>query len=352
MERVGGVMGCDSFDAVFYNSCVIPLEALSVLAFVYDKIHLPGVHLNIEALDTKELNNRIEASRKTGIRSVDDLDQYNALILSLVYSYCPSVFQLSKHKRNSFGTLEDGAKDLAKEIEELYFGPPGPGFFPTIATGHCVPLPGGKNACIDVPARWTYPANSLIYASKNGLPLITTDPAMPIPGLPNEVKSNSTYLSAILATECVKLVLPKIKIIAPWEIEELKDLTKEYFKPFKLRMLKLSKNLNNAISSESTTEEIAKEARFIFETEIEPEMIELQHALSDSGQPWHKKLMNLAKDVPQLVVGFSTLPTNFAIAGVLARLGVFFSDLRSEQLSKDEVRKRGGLYYLLKLSDR
>lgn len=345
-------MSGDSFDAVFYNSCVIPLEALSVLAFVYDKIHLPGIHLNIDGLDIKELEKRIEDSRKKGIRDVDDLDQYNALIFSLIYSYCPSVFQLSKHERKPFGALENGAKDLAKEIEELYFGPSRPEFFPTIANGHCVPLPGGKNACIDVPARWTYPANSLIYSSKEGLPLITTDPAMPIPGLPSDVKSNAKYLSAILATECVKLVLPKIKTIEPWEIEELKDQTREYFKPFKFRMLKLSKNLNDAISSESTAEEITREAKFIFETEIESEMIELQHALSDSGQPWHKKLMDLAKDAPQLVVGFSTLPKNIAIAGILARLGVFLSDLRSEQLSKDEIRKRGGIYYLLKLANR
>jgi hypothetical protein len=343
-------MSKSSYDAVFYNSFAIPLEALSILAFVYDKVHLPGVHINIEGLDRNELINQVKSIREPGIRDLDTLEQCNAMVMALFYSYCPSVFLLSKHERKSFGSLEEGANDLAKEIEELYFGPPKPNFFPTIATGHCVPLPGGKHACIDVPAKWTYPANSLIYSSKEGLPLITIDPTMPIPGLPCEAKSNAQILSTILAMECIKFVLPNIKTIEPWEIEELKDQTKQYFVPFKLRMLKLSKALNAAISSSSTTEEIIKEAKFIFETEISPEMIELKNAISDSGQPWHKKLIDIGKDLPQLVLGFSTLPTNIAIANVLARLGVFFSDIRSEQLSKDEVRKRGGLYYLLKLS--
>lgn len=343
-------MSSNSYDAVFYNSFVLPLEALSILAFVYDKIHLPGVHIDINGLDKNELFKQIESIRKGGIRDTDTLDQYHAMITALVYSYCPSVFQLSKHERKAFGSLEDGAGNLAKEIEELYFGPPKPGFTPTIATGHCVPLPGG--ACIDVPAKWSYPANSLIYSTQECLPLITTNPTMPIPGLPSEVKSNAKILSTILAMECIKLVLPNIKTIEPWEIEELKEKTKEYFVPFKLRMLKLSKVLNSAISSSSTTDEIIKEAKFIFESEVEPEMIELKTAISHSGQPWHNRLIDLTKDMPQLVLGFTTLPSNIAIANVLAKLGVFFSDIRSEQLSKDEARKRGGLYYLLKLSQK
>lgn len=343
-----------SFDIVYYPRQFPDLHTLSFLALLFDKIHLPGVYINIDGLTEKVIIEHIN-ELKTNITDSDSLLFCRAAIFS---SYCLHLKDLFvfNGKPGQMGTLENGANELAKAIEELYFGPPKEGFFPILKTGYNLPLPGNRNSCIDAPGEFTYPANALLYSSKNDIPLLNDDPSMPIPGIPSSAsshhyKSNVTALSSIMAFECIKLMLPKIKMMPSREIMDFRHETKEFIKPFRMEMLKLAKDLNSEIKPEMTVEEIRKEAAFLAETTVIPALNELEQNLNNPSKPWYERAMDTVKDTPQMVAAFATMPTNLAVANMLGKLGSVLVDVNHAQKEKEKKIKRTGFYYLLKLKN-
>ena len=67
--------------------------------------------------------------------------------------------------------------------------------------------------------------------------------------------------------------------------------------------------------------------------------------------PDEENTIGVFKDVPSLTSAFFTMPTNIAIAKVLAKLGEVLTDLRDEELERNQAMKRSGFYYLLKLPE-
>ena len=205
------------------------------------------------------------------------------------------------------------------------------GAHPMYETGFHKALPD-KEQYIDYPGSLHYPATAMIYASRHGIPLINDNLNLPVPALGGvNSKDNARLLTTILAMECANLVLPKIRVLHPREIMEMREDLSKHLQPFRLSLLRLSAELNKAISSTSSLEEILRAARFIVETEVQPTLIELKASIDAPSKRWYSRALEVAKQVPELVTSFATMPTNMAIARVLAALGGILVDMQSEE---------------------
>jgi hypothetical protein len=147
------------------------------------------------------------------------------------------------------------------------------------------------------------------------------------------------------------MVLPKIKPLPPEALKDFRGETAAYVTPFRLAMLRMAKTLNAAITSDMTLAEVQKEAKFLLETTVYPELKELEGAMNDPGKPWYRRAVDLARKAPELAANFITLPKNLAVAKLLGETAKVFADLRDEQLDREQRLNRGGLHYLLKLKE-
>lgn len=339
----------DSLDAVYYSQQVpSSLEVLTVLSLIFDKIYFPGVYIperGIDEAETKKEINRIISLEK---RDIDMLRLVNCMIFALHYKYLKD-FCIFTGKFGYAGILEEGAEKLTMQLEELVFGPPPPNFFPSPHMGFAKGLPGEKEAAVNGPAWLSYPANALIYSLKNGLPLLNDNPYLPVPSLGGvDLKNNAKLLSTILAIECIKMVLPKLKPLSPEEIMEFRQQTRECVKPFRLALLRLSKELNAAIQSDTNLDKVQKEASFLVETTVYPELEELKKVINDPAKPWYRRAVDLAKSVPELVTNFISYPANIAIAKLLGEIASTLADLKDNSEKKQKMMGKG-YYYLLKI---
>jgi len=343
----------DTFDAVYYSSQVpSSYQTLTILSLVFDKIYFPGVYIPSSGIDEIGTLKEIERIKTIGIRNIEDKQLINCMIFSLHNKYLKD-FCIFTGQFGHCGILEDGAQEMTMKLEELIYGPPPPNFTPTPTLGFAKGLPGDREAAVNGPSWLSYPANALIYSVKNDLPLINDNPTLPVPGLGSATpKNNAKLLSTILAIECINVVLPKLKALTPKEIKEFREETRQFVKPFRLAMLKLSKDLNTMIKSDTRLQDIQKEAQFLVETTIYPELEELKEIIHNPSKPWYKRAVDLARSAPELVSNFISMPKNLAIAKILAEIASALADLRDEQLDKEHKMNRCGLYYLLRIKER
>lgn len=247
--------------------------------------------------------------------------------------------------------MEHEAHPLMMALEELVFGPPPPGFTPTLTLGFCKGFHFSDNQIehqVNGPSWLAYPANALVYAAKHQLPLVN-DSTLPVPGIPVTAKDNAKLLATILAIESVKLALPRLKPLSPSELQEFRAETTQYVKPFRAAMLSLAKELNAGLTSDMRLDEVQKHAQFLVETTIYPRLHDLEAVLSDPGKPWYKRAVDLARAAPELAANFATTPKGIALAKVLGALANALADVRDEQLDKEHSLVRSGIYYLLKM---
>jgi hypothetical protein len=113
-------------------------------------------------------------------------------------------------------------------------------------------------------------------------------------------------------------------------------------------MLRLAKELNGAISSGTSIAAVQKEAKFLVETKVYPELNSLEAILKNPAKHWYRRAVDLAKSTPELASNFFTLPTSMALAKVLAKVAGALCDIRDERLTGEEQLARSGLNYLLK----
>ncbi|MBA4336411.1 hypothetical protein C0416_01370 [bacterium] len=343
----------EKFEAVYYTQPVpSSLATLTILGLVFDKIYFPGMYIPSEGIDEKELKKEIERIKNLGRRDIETVQLVNSMIFALNNKHLKD-FCVFTGKPGNMGILEDGAKELTMELEKLIYGPPPPGFTPTPVGGFAKELPGDSGAAVNGPSWLTYPANALIYSEKRNLPLINDNPNMPVPGLGGQsARDNPKLLSTILAFESIKMILPDFKPLQPEEFPEFREQIKKHVKPFRLNMLKLSKELHQIINNNASIEEVQKEAMVLAETTVYPELEELKHIINTPSQPWYKRLIQFAQYTPEFVADLSSMPSNLAIAKILVRFTQEFGNIRDEQLAKEEQIRKNGLYYLLKIKDR
>ena len=113
--------------------------------------------------------------------------------------------------------------------------------------------------------------------------------------------------------------------------------------------LRLSKELNALISSAGSIEEVQREARLIAETTVFPELVELRQSIADPARPWHRRFFDLAKETPELVGNFVTMPKALATAKVLAKLAEVLGGEAIHEHEKNQKIRRSGFHYLLSI---
>lgn len=340
----------ERFEAVYYSSPFpTSLESLTMLSLLFDKVHFPGVYIGVDDLDAEAAQQELNRIKSLGLRSMDDVILLNGMQLALDVHHLKD-FCVFTGKHGYPGRLEAGADRLAHELEELIYGPPPPGFFPTITMGIAKGLPGGAEAGINMPSWITYPANAIVYSTKNDLIIVNDNPRLPFPSLGDvPYKNNAKALATLLALEGLRLVLPKLPSLPPVEIAELRHETKDIVRPFRTSMLKLSKELNSAITSEATLEEVQKIAKFICETTVLPQLEDLKAYLAEPSKTRWQRGVDLIKSVPELVTNFITVDPLTASGKALLKIAEVLVGVQKEADEKSENLRRGGLHYLLKV---
>lgn len=321
------------------------------MAVVFDKIYFPGVYIPEGGIDVAETKKEIARLQSLGRLEIEGFEMINCMISALNHKYLKD-FCVFTGKVGVVSDLQDGTKELIHILYQLVHGSPPPNFIPTISLGCSKALPGEKDACVNFPGWLSYPANALIYSIKNGVPLVSDNPRFPVPTLGGlSPKDNAKLLSTILAIEAVNLLLPPVKELTCEQILEFREETREFVKPFRVAMIRLSKELNAAINSEISLSEVKRAARFIVETTVQPELAEFKAVINDPSKPWYGRVVDLAKSAPGLLANFSSMPANLALANVLAKIVGTLADLRDEQLEKEKKMKRSGFYYLIKIEE-
>jgi hypothetical protein len=110
-------------------------------------------------------------------------------------------------------TFEPGVHEVVDQLELMVFGPRPEGEIPARTGPWIKGFPGAgdqREFQISAPDSITYPANALVFAARNGLPLVNDVEGLPVPGIPGDAKSNAKVLATILTMESVRLVLPKL----------------------------------------------------------------------------------------------------------------------------------------------
>lgn len=343
------VISEEPFEAVFYSEPVpSSLRTLAALALVFDRTHFPGVYIAEDADPEATAAELDRISRLPRRRDLEDGQLLNCMIY-VIHRVSVADFCVFTGKPGYPGILEARTEDLVREFERAIFGPPPENFFPTYNLGFAKGLPGSPKAAVNGPSWLAYPPNALLYAAKHDIVLVNDNPTLPIFGLPVEARGNARALGTILALEAVQLVLPALPDLSFEQIAELRAETRADVRPFRRAMLRLSKELNAAIRADASAAEIQREARFLVETTVAPELAELRDQLAKPHRPWHRRAMDAAKSIPELVGNYATLPPSMATAKLLAALGSALADARDDQLAA--AAKRGGFNYLLRIQD-
>jgi hypothetical protein len=339
-------------DAVYYSApAPTSLRALTLLGLVFDRLIFPAVYVPDGDVDLDATAKELERIRGLPSRSLDNIHMLNLMVLALnaehLRDFC--VFT-GEPQFGREGIMEPGARELAFELERAIYGPPPENFMPMVSEGFAKGLPGGRKAAINGPSWITYPANALLYASRNGYVLVNDDPNLPMPGIGGaDLKANAKQLATMMALESVNFVLPNIRPLSLPELAAFRAETKDLVQPFRRAMLRLSKDLNAAILSDASLSDVKREARFIAETTVAPELEQLKAELARPIQPWYRRLVDLATATPEIIGAFATMPTSLAIAKALAKATKILADIRDSQLEHEGIGKRGGFHYLLRM---
>lgn len=341
------------FNAVYYPE-VVPTSPATLmhLALVFDKVYFPGVYIPYEGVDEAETIKQIERLSLIDKKNPETFYAIQCMRYAVSAKHLKD-FCVFTGKFGYAGISEEGTDDLAKELEEFIYGPPPPGFEPMICGGFARQIPGNQESGVNAPGWITYPVNALLYSLRTGIPLVNDNPNLPVPGLPGApAKSNATLLASVLAIESVKIVLPRLKAYAFEEVAEFREETREIVKPFRIEMLKLSKELNGAIQSESSMEDIQREAKFLAETTVAPALFDLCQIIEAPASPWHKRAIDLAVSVPEIVGNFATMPRSYAVARLMAKIASVLGDVATDQKTKQDAISRTGMNYLLRAGRR
>jgi len=339
-------------EAVYYAS-PIPrnLATLTVLGAVFDKVYFPGVYLPKDGFDEVALNQEIQRLEALpGART----DYETALLIG--------VLKMAKHARTLegfcvFTNMRDDpfkASDsipakMVADIADAIHGPAPKGFIPTFATNNHKGLPGGEEH-VTYPGNYHYLAGAILESAKRGVPLINDQVGLPIPGIEQTTPHDEAkILSAVLAIECTKLILPPTPVLRPEDIMEFRAANTALLRGFRKSMLRYAADLNGQISGLSF-EDFEHKTRFFIETEIVPAMDDLRMTLNGPARPWRKRAVDAIKVVPSIAGACFTVGPHAALAKALtACASEFFVEVAAHG-DKHEALKRSGLYYLLQLS--
>ncbi|PCJ22804.1 MAG: hypothetical protein COA96_13315 [SAR86 cluster bacterium] len=331
---------------VVYYSSPIPenLSFLTFLGLVFDRVHFPNVYIPNEGFDKDEVVaevKRLDSLGRTDRSTIILTQLAQAALIPELNEFC---FFTGTEDQKVFGGDLTKASELVEALHIQMHGPFPENFEPSWIPGYSKGL--SYEASIDYPADFYYQCNALVYSAENNLPLINAMPNMPVPPITGvSAKNNTSFLSAIMAMECVNLVLPEIGELQPQQIVELRNELADEFAAFRQGLLRLARDLNSTIDKTSDELEILSAAKFIVETEVHPNLLELKAALSKPQIGGLRRAFNFTKKVPSLVAAYTSL-------GATAAAPALVSALAELLISSQKQKSRSNMYYLLKLEDR
>ena len=332
-----------SFDVVYYPQLVIAEgQTLTILSLLCDRIWLPGLHLPSDVVPLDEIEARL-GEMEGGERNVMKRTMWR-----LLREFCgprrilKEVFVLTG-EHGYAGKTEPGIDELAHALEDDHYGPSPPGFFPIYESGFSAAVGSGNS--INGPSVFVYPANATAVALKYDLPLVTDIPQMPSP-VSHEAPA-ARALAFALALAAVKMVLPKIKAVHPEQILEARSALRSELLPFRAAMLRLSSDLRQALGAGEGMDALAKEARFLVETRVLPELEVLRARLEDKRGYWRERLVDLTMASPEISQYWASSTPGTALARTLGRVMEVFQKARKESRESMTEAKTKGLTYLL-----
>lgn len=335
----------EKLEAVFYTSPIPEnLGILTFLGLVFDRVHFPNVYIPTEGFQPREVVEEIKRIERVGNRD------YDTWLLSnlMRYTLNPGLQEFC-HFTGKDGQVFGGedmkdAQNLVVSLQQLIHGPTPENFCPSFIPGNHKSI--SDEQYIDYPGEYYYQCNALLYAAKHRIPLINTNPSLPVPGVGDESPKNKVkLLASIMAMECVNLVLPEIGELQPNQILEARSELSKCVTPFRISLLRLAKELNASIENSSSNDEVIAAAKFIAETEVYPSLLELKAELDKPKKGWLPRTWTLTKKVPSLIASYATLNLEKAGPDTISALGDWLVAGFSQE------KPRSNYYYLLKLKE-
>jgi hypothetical protein len=240
------------------------------------------------------------------------------------------------------------APELVQAIYDSIHGPPRPGFIPTMSTSHAKGL-GPDAETLIYPGDYHYIARAIVHSGRTGVPLVNDIPGLQIPGMTYVAPvDDSKLLAAILAMECTRIALPPTPLLHPEDLMEFRNANAALLRGFRRSMLRYAADLNGKIKG-MDRDEFERHTKFFIETEIVPSMDELNATMNDPARPWHKRAIDAIKVIPEIGGAFLTGGPHAALTkAITAAAAQFFVEVAAKG-DKEEVLKRSGLTYLLRL---
>ena len=351
-ERDMALTGIDDtlkLEAV-YLTTPIPrnLAVLTVLGAVFDKVYFPGVYLPKDGFDVKALDKeiaRLEALPTAGDYSTQLL--IGILNLTKRAKDLEGFCEFTATSDDPYGRKSPIPPEMVRAVYDAIHGPPRAGWTPEFDTGHTKGLPGGD--AVIYPGDYHYLAGALIHSGKTGIPLLNDIPGLILPGLPDTAPADDAkLLASILAVECTRIALPPTPLLRIEDLMEFREANAALLRGFRRSMLRYAADLNNKIKDISWAEFEAK-TKFFIDTQITPSMDELNATMNDPARPWHKRAVDAVKIIPQIGGAFLAGGPSAALTkAITAMAAQFFVEVGAKG-DKEEVLKRSGLTYLLRL---
>jgi hypothetical protein len=333
-----------------YLSAPIPrnLAVLTVLGAVFDKVYFPGVYMPTSGFDQRAVDKEIAR-----LEALND-DRYDTQLLigamklvryaTLLEGFC----EFTADPDDVFLQKDPVPEELVKAVYESIHGPPRPGFIPMMSTCSAKGLDGGAETLI-YPGDYHYIARAIIHSGRTGVPILNDTPDLKVPGISNiPPVDNAKLLAGALAIECTRIALPPTPLLRPEDLMEFRDANAALLRGFRRSMLRYAADLNGKIKG-MDREEFERHTKFFIETQIVPVMDELNTTMNDPARPWHKRAIDAIKIIPEVGGAFLTGGTAAALTkAITSYAGQFFVEVAGKA-DKEEMLKRSGLTYLLRL---
>jgi hypothetical protein len=136
-------------------------------------------------------------------------------------------------------------------------------------------------------------------------------------------------------------------LTAAADVQELRERTRSDVQPFRQAILKFTRDVNTAIRSDSSMDDVVAAARFVATTQVQPALEDLRKKLHDPARHWTQRLIDVAGPAALLLSGSSQFPD--MIAKVLGALLIPLGTEAVAQRAKKQELKRSGIHFLLKL---
>ena len=346
----------ERLECVYYPGPIPANSAvLTVLCFLFDKIHFPNVYLPKGDYDKELLRQQIQRLEEDPANNGRTYPAYQTQRLIGMLKFLDyrlpldGILEFPASRGSIFG--EKREKLIGKIANTIYDANylPRKNFHPTFDSAHVKGLPQSEE-CVEYAGDFYYQAGAIMYAADKQIRLIDDGSGdrfgLTLP-LSARYKDNAQALATLIAAQSLGWVLPSLPLLTPQEIVEFRVDNDKELRNFRASMLRYAKGLNDQLSNDPSVEELNRKVKFFVESEIAPTLHDLKRDLDNPNRPWHKRMTDVGKIASSVAVGYLT----GGLAGrspAEAITSAVLSDLEGRG-DKQEALKRNGLYYLLKV---